>query len=172
MVLKEYTNLYPRKLFVAVCDDRKDVEKLVKAFVFYKISEGFGTCWDGDATEILLDWCRRAAAFCVPVERKEDHTHGVLCVIPDIKAIDTETMAHEAVHITDYFYETLSMDAQEYSEGNEPYAYLVGWAAENIHKTCREYETKLRRVKGSMGNRKNGSGKRKKRSVQSTDEQS
>jgi hypothetical protein len=172
MVLNEYNNIYPRKLFVAVCDCRKDIEKLDKTFIFYKISAGFGAEWDGNAVDIMSDWCHRATAFCVPVERKEDKAYGILCVVPDIKAIDTETMAHEAVHITDYFYETLSMDAQDYSDGNEPYAYLTGWAAENIHKTCCEYETKLRRVKASMGSRKNGPRRNKKRGVQSTDAES
>jgi hypothetical protein len=172
MVLKEYENLYPRKLFVAIVDCSKDLGRLAKTFTFFKIAAGLDVMWDGEATDILADSCNSASAFCAPVSRIDDGAAGVLCVVPYRNKLDIETIAHEAVHITDYFYETLNMDAQDYSDGNEPYAYLTGWAAENIHKTCCEYETKLRRVKASMGSRKNGPRRNKKRGVQSTDAES
>jgi hypothetical protein len=170
MVLKEYNNIYTRTLFVAVTDNRKDLQKLVKDFTFCTREYPFTTQYTGDLVEFLANVCNRTTAFCSPVIRNSDNKCGIMCIIPEVKGADINTVAHEATHITDYFYQSLQMDAQDYSEGNEPYAYLVGWAAENIHKTCCEYETKLRRVKNSMGSRKNGPRRSKKRSVQQTDE--
>lgn len=54
--------------------------------------------------------------------------------------VDTEfndgagAFAHEAVHVADYVFDELNMTSQSYEDGNEPYAYLVGWITNEIEK--------------------------------------
>ena len=48
-----------------------------------------------------------------------------------------------AVHVADYFCEQLGLYTQDFKDGNEAYAYLVGWAAGNISNTiCNELKNK------------------------------
>lgn len=54
--------------------------------------------------------------------------------------VDTEfedgvgSFAHEAIHVADYVFDELNITSQSYEDGNEPYAYLVGWIANEIKK--------------------------------------
>ena len=43
--------------------------------------------------------------------------------------MDSSLIAHESVHIADYFYEACGCNSEDFTDGNEAYAYLVGWAA-------------------------------------------
>lgn len=54
--------------------------------------------------------------------------NGVLCIIYNLKEFDMSHAAHESVHIADYFFEELGLTAEDFSEGDENYAYMVGWA--------------------------------------------
>lgn len=53
------------------------------------------------------------------------------------------TNIEDAVHVADYFCEQLGLYTQDFKDGNEAYAYLVGWAAGNISNTiCNELKNK------------------------------
>ena len=41
-------------------------------------------------------------------------------------------VAHEAVHVADLIFESIGATTGCFSDGNEPYAYLVQWTAKNI----------------------------------------
>lgn len=45
---------------------------------------------------------------------------------------NAEIVAHEAVHVADLIFESIGATTGCFSDGNEPYAYLVQWAAKNI----------------------------------------
>ena len=65
--------------------------------------------------------------FTASVMNKNDLSLGVLIVL--FKKPSINTISHECVHFADCVYEELGITSQNYSEGNEPYAYLVGWAS-------------------------------------------
>ena len=54
---------------------------------------------------------------------------GVLLVIFNSEETNTDIIAHESVHIADYYYEACGCNSEGFTDGNEAYAYLVGWAA-------------------------------------------
>ena len=43
--------------------------------------------------------------------------------------MDTATIAHESVHVADYYFQVTGCNSEDFTDGNEAYAYLVGWAA-------------------------------------------
>ena len=46
------------------------------------------------------------------------------------KYFTVQNMAHEAAHVADYYFESLAITKGCFSDRNEAYAYLVGWAAD------------------------------------------
>ena len=53
--------------------------------------------------------------------------------------LDGTHIAHESVHITDYYFEVTGMNSEDFSSSNEGYAYLVGWVAGCFIKVMEEY---------------------------------
>ena len=51
---------------------------------------------------------------------------GILVILMNEDKVTTDVIAHESVHVADYFYEQLGLYSQDFSSGNEAYAYLVG----------------------------------------------
>lgn len=107
--------IYPRKLWVAV-----GPEELDEQFKFYLTDKS------GVIENIDEEFEQEGIAMSTySVCRKSDGLYGCLVYAPN-----------EAVHVADYMYEELGVHAVEsYSQGNENYAYLVGWAAGCISKT-------------------------------------
>ena len=67
----------------------------------------------------------------------------LLFVSTNTEDITPDMIPHEAVHVADYFCEQLGLYTQGFKDGNEAYAYLVGWAAGNISNTiCNELKNK------------------------------
>lgn len=58
-----------------------------------------------------------------------DSRLGVL-VFGHKKYFTVKNIAHEAVHVVDYYFESLAMTKGCFTDRNEAYAYLVGWAAD------------------------------------------
>lgn len=71
-------------------------------------------------------------AVTMPVIHKNTGKAGVLVVIfgLDDKEL-SNTIPHEATHVTDYIFDSLGLSADVFSR-NECYAYLLGWAASCI----------------------------------------
>lgn len=122
--------IYPRVLWVA-----SDVEELDKIFTFMRIEDPNDvskTMYD----DILGDYKDNSSiAVTCPVMDKNTHELGVLVIILDKENVNTEVIAHESVHVADYFYNQLGLCSQDFVDGNESYAYLVGWSAGCISDT-------------------------------------
>lgn len=115
--------IYPRLLFVTT-----DIEDLDKYFEFMIIGG-----YDGLLKTINEE--NPGGAVTCPVMRKSDYKYGVLVIILDLDDITSDIIPHEAVHVADYICSELDIYTQDFKDGNESYAYLVGWAAGSISKT-------------------------------------
>ncbi len=130
--LDEYNPvIYPRKLWVA-----KSLEDLDEYFTFLSM--------DGNNEPVPFDKvlghfeADSGIMFVTRVLRNSDGALGVLVVIVDLDGVSADVIPHEAVHVADYYYEELGMYTQDFRDGNEAYAYLVGWAGGCISKTVSE----------------------------------
>lgn len=121
--------LYPRKLWVTT-----DINKLDKEFIFIDTEDNEENI--SIYREILQDYEQnKSIAITCAVMNVANNELGVLVVLMNVDKVDTEVIAHESVHVADYFYEQLGLYSQDFSKGNEAYAYLVGWSAGCISNT-------------------------------------
>lgn len=114
-----FNTLWSGYLFVVNCPQKTPLE-LVDRFDFIEIDER-------SVESSLLDSAEKANAACFSVLERKSKRIGVLVILYD--NIDTDKIAHEAVHIADWFFEYCGVNGESFSEGNEHYAYTVGWAA-------------------------------------------
>ena len=147
--IDEYSpNIYPRKLWV-VCE----VKGIKDAFAILDNNTL--------STEVIAydleDIAEKSIAITTAVRYRADDSLGVLVILPEPNSITVEAIAHESVHVADYFSNQLNLVGQDYSEGNEAYAYLVGWSAGCISKSLVEYKKHKndnRRKQNNVGSRK------------------
>ena len=59
----------------------------------------------------------------------ETKKHGILVFCTSKKQLTISNIAHESVHVADAIFEAIQAVGEDFSVGNEPFAYLVGWAA-------------------------------------------
>lgn len=111
--------IYPCKLWVCVNATK---ESLCATFKF-------------EGTEIeIKEALHKNSATVAAVTRISDDSVGVLVFTGHKSWLTGSVIAHESVHVADYYFERLSMTSQVFQNGNEPYAYLVGWAAKCINQ--------------------------------------
>lgn len=129
--------IYPRLLFVST-----NIEDLDKYFIFLDI---YGNNDGSEYNKLLqeIDKYDGGMVTC-KVIRKSDNKYGVIVIaVANAEDITPDMIPHEAVHVADYFCEQLGLYTQDFKNGNEAYAYLVGWAAGNISNTiCNELKNK------------------------------
>lgn len=128
--------VYPRKLWVA---DR--IEGLDKVFSFMKIDNPYVES-ESAYNKMLNDveYTSSGMLTC-PVMRISDGLYGVLVVAIDLEDITSDMIPHESVHVADYIYSQLGILSQDFTEGNEAYAYLVGWAAGCISSSITKFKS-------------------------------
>ncbi len=130
--VKEFSPvIYPRLLWVA-----KSLDNLGDYFVFLSNSNS-----DKEVSfEDMVDDIDNGGGIMVTckVMRKSDNKLGVMVIFVDLDDFNPSVIPHEAVHVADYYYEQLGMYTQNFCDGNESYAYLVGWAGGCISKTVSE----------------------------------
>lgn len=126
----KYNNIYPSTLFIVNATDR-DPKELMQYFEFMK-NDRFFTEASKSIAEDLDIASQTAICGVYPVVSKETGEIGCLVVIFSLDDLDTTTIAHESVHVADYYYQIGNMLSQDFSDGNEPYAYLCGWIAGKI----------------------------------------
>lgn len=127
MKVHKYETHYPRTFWIVNYSDNFPT-MLTNRFIFYKNTPG----WDivnKDIEDELRNAYSTAVAGCYAVEDKSTGKLGVLMVIFGLDDVDTSIVAHESVHVADYYYEVCGCNSEDFSDGNEAYAYLVGWAA-------------------------------------------
>lgn len=133
--------IYPRMFWVA-----HSVEGLNKIFVFCKCNNSNEE--DLNAYDNLADEVKNGTGVLVtcPVIHRSSRRCGVMVIVLKHNDIIAGDEAHEAVHVADYMFEQLGMCSQTFSDNNEQYAYLVGWAAGCISKSLinirKEYDTR------------------------------
>lgn len=119
--------VYPRLLWVAT-----EITDLDKMFVFCNINDF--TKENPDTYKNLVEDYETGctSAMTIPVIHKNSGRSGVLVLIFDLDSNDlSNTIPHEATHVTDYIFDSLGLSADVFSR-NECYAYLLGWAASCI----------------------------------------
>lgn len=127
MKIHKYETLYPRTLWIVNYDESNAVA-LNKRFYFYKNLPDWTELYDNIERE--LDSAELSAiAGCYVVEERNTGALGLLLILFKIEDMDTSVIAHESVHIADYYYQVCGCNSEDFTEGNEAYAYLVGWAA-------------------------------------------
>lgn len=120
--------IYPRRLYVAI-----EVNNLQDHFRLLS-TDGTVEFSDEEAAEDFYG--KDYAMVTRSVINKEDNKYGVLIQIPDLEEINAESdIPHESVHAADYIYQELGLYTEEFKDGNEAYAYLVGWIAGCISKS-------------------------------------
>ncbi len=62
---------------------------------------------------------------------------GVLVFCKNKKLMTVSNIAHESVHVADAIFEAIGGHGEDFSIGNEPYAYLVGWVAGSIDEVLK-----------------------------------
>ena len=122
--------VFPRKLWVT-----GEVEGLDEVFTFMKMEDT--TEESNVAYEDILKEYETGSGVLVtcPVIKISTGEYGVLVIVLKPYMLQSGDEAHEAVHVADYIFEATGTVAQSFSDHNEPYAYLVGWAAGCISKT-------------------------------------
>lgn len=119
--------VYPRLLWVAT-----EITDLDNVFVFCNINDF--TKENPDTYKNLVEDYETGctSAMTIPVIHKSSGRSGVLVLIFDLDSDDlSNTIPHEATHVTDYIFDSLGLSADVFSR-NECYAYLLGWAASCI----------------------------------------
>lgn len=127
MKIHKYETLYPRTLWIVNCDE-EDATKLMNKFTFFLNTPGWNQV-NKNIEEELENASNSAIAGCYTVEEKSTGKLGLLMIIFRMDDMDTSIIAHESVHVADYFYEVCGCNSEDFSDGNEAYAYLVGWVA-------------------------------------------
>lgn len=119
MKVHTFNTMWSGYLFIVNCGD-KDSTELINKFEFIDMHPDI-------VLSSLVDAEKNANAACFSVAEKRTGRLGVLLVM--YNTMNSEKIAHEAVHIADWFFEHCGVNSESFSEGNEHYAYTVGWAA-------------------------------------------
>lgn len=122
-----FENLYSPYLYVTSFDH---VDEANEMFEFYDDVDEMIHEKDSSYT-ITKGVLSRAEALTLCVKEKRTGAMGALIMIKD-KNISNGTKAHESVHAADVYYSFGKFTSQSYHDGNEPYAYLVGWITDCI----------------------------------------
>lgn len=121
--------IYPRKLWITT-----EIDKLNEQFVFVNGIDNLENCSTYHEIQRDFEYGTSIALTCAVMNIATDEL-GVLIILMNKDKVTTEVIAHESVHVADYFYEQLGLYSQDFSSGNEAYAYLVGWSADCISNT-------------------------------------
>ena len=127
MKVYRFDTIYPRTFWI-VNSSKEHPNDLLKRFIFYKNTPGWQEI-DKNIDEELDNAKDTATAGCYVVEEKSTGLLGVLLVIFRDEDMNSSIIAHESVHIADFYFEVTGCNSEDFTEGNEAYAYLVGWAA-------------------------------------------
>lgn len=143
-MIQYYENkIYPLDLFVCIGET---ADKLNKKFRFYRSIDG---CRSGDQNkEAIMDVQVPSMTGCTTLARTKDK-YETPCVVITLNASMTsiagwdelaDTIAHESTHAADAIFDYIYASGQSYDNGNEPYAYLLGYIAGRIANTVIEWK--------------------------------
>lgn len=124
MIIEKKLEIYPRTIWIT-----NDLDTALNKFTFVdsKCDEIKGI------EEELRQNSGTDSINVVAVCSKETNELGVLVIFYDLDS-SNGTIAHECIHVADYIYDSISAYTQSYEDGNEPYAYLVGYIFDIIEE--------------------------------------
>lgn len=129
-MILQYSNLYPMTLWIGTTDDMK---KALKLFKFYYDIDGLNNMEEPIGIEPKLSESISGATYLVRDKKTDDKGCLVLLNMKYIKEGDytfiLDVVSHEASHVVDATYQVIREQSGSYDSGNEPHAYLTGWAA-------------------------------------------
>lgn len=121
--------IYPRKIWVVDLRGVECIECFIKTLRFKtKRADGSFKLMRDGYKEGYYDNTR--ASVVEAIDSK--YYAGIIVLI--FNTCDINSIVHESVHITDYVFESLGMNSQNYSERNEQYAYLIEYVFSKINK--------------------------------------
>lgn len=137
MTIDKYYCLYPSTL-VVVHLTKDNMDELIDHFTFYKRT-GDLQCEKFSKEEVstFLNGSLEACVYSAMDNETNDY-----CVLVIIKS-DSDlisTACHEAVHVADYYFQLCGMYTNDFSDGDEHYAYLVQWCFECICKSIDKWK--------------------------------
>lgn len=132
MIKKYTTNIYTCDLYVAV---NESVDNILNKFDICKNNDFYKK--SNASAEELEEWVSASYAVTFPVRNKKTNNIGVLVYIAFKDDITVNHIAHESVHVADYIFDFINSNTQSFADGNEPYAYTVGYVAGCIDNTLK-----------------------------------
>jgi len=111
--------IYPRLFWVCLNADAKSLSDIFE--------------FNGDYNQLEKTINESYASTSI-VKRKSDNRLGCIVFTNRKANITGSVTAHESVHVADALFQELGMMSQSFNDCNEPYAYLVGWAAKCINQ--------------------------------------
>ena len=140
MILRKFNNMYPRTLWIAIVESEEDIQFLCKKFSILEITPEFNKILENAQNIMTNAYHYDVVAECRPVIQNSNYFNGILCIIYKPELVGSDIIAHESVHVSDYYFEITGMHGEDFSTGgNEGYAYLVGWVAGCFIKVMKEY---------------------------------
>ena len=128
MIKRFDSEIFPCKLWVTVNESSSsilDKFDICRDDNFYEVDES--------ASHDLYDYINVSEALIVPVKHKKDRDVGVLMYLPS-KEVKSSAISHESVHVADYIFDLIGANTESFEDGNELYAYTVGWASDCAFK--------------------------------------
>lgn len=128
MVTEINLEIYPRKVWIVDMRGVVDCKKL--NFKTKRLDGTFKKAdnWEFENVKSLV------------VEATRNGKFGTVIFI--LEETDIDSIVHESVHIADYVFESLGMEAQSYSGKNEQYAYLVEYVFSKINNIFSKNENR------------------------------
>lgn len=105
MILRKFDNIYPRTFWIAIIEKEEDVYTILKKFTIYNLLPGFDKIRKEAEEEMLKAYDGDVIAECRPVMLNSSSEMGIICIIYRPDELDGTHIAHESVHITDYYFE-------------------------------------------------------------------
>lgn len=143
MKVYSYNNeIYPRMLYVVYIKDDDSIEELLDAFI---IKDANGKVVDGKGSiNTLQDAIDSSDGLTLDCYDKTTRLKGAMVILKE--DAEANTLVHESVHVADYIFQGIGALAQEYSETNEPYVYLVEWVFGKLQNSLTKVNKENERI--------------------------
>lgn len=128
MIRKHKIELYPVDIYIA---SKTDFEEAKKKFYFFSTMQDLLE----DTNRGTLYFCDDADGGTFMVRSKKNGAKGVIIFLEESDILDGycfEITAHESTHVADIVWDAIGAIGEDSTQGNEPYAYLLGWVAGKV----------------------------------------
>lgn len=121
-------DIYPITLFISIDESFEDLENRFQLYLTdMKTKSSFGVINNDGYTVATTSFVKENdTSFC-----------GPLIIVYNIEEFSTKVIAHESIHAADIYCDQLGIYTQGFNDGNESYAYLVGYIANCIDETVK-----------------------------------